>query len=429
MLLNTVQLALVGSLVAGAQAATCIKRSTTASSLSSATSLPASTTSSSASSTTSTALGCTVTPTSGATDDTPAIQAAIKACPSGTVVLPEGSVYTIGSQLTFTGCKGCTVQLDGTLNVTVDFDYWNNKGEIIHVDDIDGATLYSKSGTGLIDGNGQASWDYIVDGDTSYKRPNLFRCDGCTNFRMTGLYIRASPQFHVITSGNSKNVYYSNITLYSVSDSDNVAHNTDGFDIGPASYVTVENVHVTNDDDCIVLKPGADNVQARDIYCDGGHGLSVGSLGSSHGSNDSVTNSVFERATMVNNAKATGLKLYPGGPLHGSAFVSNVTWRDIYVDGCEYGMQIQSCYSAPNATYCAQYPSTATLVDVVWQNVTGVTDGHYKDVVANMNCPAGGLCDIHVSGFDVVSPTGGETVLCANVPADAGITCTSGASG
>lgn len=91
---------------------------------------------------------------SSTVDDVPAIQSAIKACPSGIIVIPSGKTYHINSQLSFAGCSGCTLQLNGELSASTDFDYWNAKGEIIHLQNINGATI---TGSGTINGNGQAS--------------------------------------------------------------------------------------------------------------------------------------------------------------------------------------------------------------------------------------------------------------------------------
>jgi galacturan 1,4-alpha-galacturonidase len=87
-------------------------------------------------------------------DDVPAIQAAIKACPSGTIVIPSDQTYHINSQLSFAGCSGCTFELNGELLASTDFGYWNGKGEIIYLQNIKGATI---TGSGTINGNGQAS--------------------------------------------------------------------------------------------------------------------------------------------------------------------------------------------------------------------------------------------------------------------------------
>jgi galacturan 1,4-alpha-galacturonidase len=252
--------------------------------------------------------------------------------------------------------------------------------------------------------------------------------DGSSNIQMSGITLKDAPMFHVVTSGNSQNVVYSDLTLYSVSTSSNVAHNTDGFDIGPASYVTVQNTQITNNDDCVVLKPGANYVTATGITCIGSHGLSVGSLAGGAGSDDIVTNSIFKNCTTSGSTKAAGIKYYPGGTTHGTGSVSNVTWEDIVCDSCDYAIQIQTCYSS-NSTYCAQYPSTGQISDVVFSGFSGTTSGHYGDAVANIDCSPAGTCGIVIEDFSVEAPDEASEVLCANTPSDLGVTCTVGASG
>lgn len=245
---------------------------------------------------------------------------------------------------------------------------------------------------------------------------------------MRGITIKSAPSFHVVTSGNSKDIHYSDLTLYSVSTSANVAHNTDGFDIGPASFVTVENTKVTNDDDCVVLKPGANYVTTTGVTCVGSHGLSVGSLAGGSGSNDIVMNSIFKNCTMSGGMKAAGIKYYPGGSTHGTGSVSNVTWEDIICDSCTYAIQIATCYSS-TAADCSANPSTGKIRDVVFSGFSGTTSGHYKDVVADIDCSVAGTCGIQIQGLTVKAPSGANKVVCANTPANLGVSCTSGASG
>lgn len=68
-------------------------------------------------------------------------------------------------------------------------------------------------------------------------------------------FINAPNVFHS-AAGNSKDIVYSNINLVSKSTSDNAAKNTDGWDVGPASYVTLTNINVSNQDDCVAFKAG-----------------------------------------------------------------------------------------------------------------------------------------------------------------------------
>ncbi|KAL2811408.1 pectin lyase fold/virulence factor [Aspergillus granulosus] len=108
--------------------------------------------------------------------------------------------------------------------------------------------------------------------------------------------------------------------MTAVSQSEYNPRNTDGFDIGEASYVTLENIKVVNQDDCVAFKPGCDYVTVRNIECNCSHGLSVGSLAKYPGSVDTVTNILVQGATMRNSSKAIGIKISRWTQLqHGSS--------------------------------------------------------------------------------------------------------------
>jgi len=131
---------------------------------------------------------------------------------------------------------------------------------------------------------------------------------------------------------------------------------------------------------------------------------------------------------MINSTKAVGIKVYPGGTSHGISIVSNITFEDVTVVNSDYAAQIQSCYGE-NATYCASYPSKANITDVVFRDFKGVTSLKYTPVVANLNCPKDGSCEVRFEGWGVEAGKGTAEVLCANVGGSPGIDCTEGASG
>jgi galacturan 1,4-alpha-galacturonidase len=133
----------------------------------------------------------------------------------------------------------------------------------------------------------------------------------------------------------------------------------------------------------------------------------------------------FERVIMNGSAEATGVKVYPGGPSHGTAPVVNVTWKDVVCENCNYAIQIQQCYGETD-TYCSEYSSTGLVRDVLFQNFTGVTS---QSVVANLDCPGNGTCEVKVDDMRVIANNGDNTLLCANIPIDTGVNCTTGASG
>lgn len=364
---------------------------------------------------------------SGSIDDVPAIEAAIKACPSGTIVIPAATTYYVNSAFTFAGCTGCTVQIEGTLKVASDTSYWEGRSAILTMSGITGAKVYSATGSGLIDGNGQDAYDLFAS-NSSYARPTLFYTTASSNIIIQNLRFKNAPNVFHSVGGSSTGIQFIDVSLSAVSKSANPAANTDGWDIGASSYVTITGATVINDDDCVAFKPGSNYVTVTNITCTGSHGLSVGSVGNKYGTTDVVQNVYVSGATMINSAKAAGIKLYPAGPSHGSATVTNITWDGIVVDNSDYAFQIQSCYGE-TAAYCAQYPSTAKLSGIVVKNVSGTTSTHYEPVVMNLDCPAAGTCGVTMSGVSLAAPSGTAKYLCANTPSTLGVTCTSGATG
>ncbi|KAI0429400.1 glycoside hydrolase family 28 protein [Xylaria sp. FL1042] len=364
---------------------------------------------------------------SSSIDDVPAIQSAIAACPSGTIVIPPSSTYYINSVFSFAGCSGCTLQIDGLLKVTSDTDYWEGRSAIFDLSGITGAKIYSSTGAGVIDGNGQEAWDRFAE-DSSYDRPTLFWINGSKNIIVQNLQFKNAPNVFHSACGDSSDIQYIDIDLTATSSSGNLPKNTDGWDIGPASYVSIAGATVVNDDDCVAFKSGANYVSVTDITCVGSHGLSVGSLGSKAGSTDTVQNIYVNGATMTDSTKAAGIKLYPAGSSHGTAVVKNVTWENIVVDNSDYAFQIQSCYSE-DEDYCDSTPSTAQLSDIVVKGVSGKTSSKYSPTIMNLNCPADGTCGVTMSSITVTPPSGSAKVLCANTPSGLGVSCSSGASG
>jgi polygalacturonase len=56
------------------------------------------------------------------------------------------------------------------------------------------------------------------------------------------------------------------------------AHNTDGFGFARSNNVILRNSKVLNQDDCVAITSGK-NITVSNMYCVGGHGLSIGSIG------------------------------------------------------------------------------------------------------------------------------------------------------
>ncbi|KAF9265082.1 glycoside hydrolase family 28 protein [Marasmius fiardii PR-910] len=356
-------------------------------------------------------------------DDVPAIEAAIKSCGNGgIIVISAGNTYQIRSTLDFTGCNGCEMQIEGILKMSDDTDAWNGVRAAILLTKINGATIHSLTGSGLVDGNGVEFWKRFAS-DSSFKRPTLMYISGGSNIVVENLAFKNPPNvFHSVTDG-ATNVRYNNLKLTATPKDGATPKNTDGFDVGSSTFVSITDTDVQNQDDCVAFKAGSNFVTVTDITCTGSHGLSVGSLGKS--SNDIVQNVIVKGATMINSSKATGIKLYDGTSGHGVATVRNVTYQDITVQNCDYAAQIQSCYESTGT--CV--PSKHIVDQVVWKNVVGTTSSKEDPVIADMNCPASGTCNISFQGFTVKSPSGKQNVLCSAVDGNLGLSCSGQADG
>ncbi len=194
-----------------------------------------------------------------------------------------------------------------------DTNYWEGVRAIILFNGVTGATIQSLTGSGIIDGNGQPFWNAFAT-NSSYARPTLVYTEASNEITFKNLNFKNAPNvFHSVTGG-STNVVYDTLTLTAAqADSTGaVPKNTDGFDIGSATSITIKNTVVSNQDDCVAFKAGSNFVTVTNITCTGSHGLSVGSLAGGAGSNDVVKNIIVNGATMIDSAKAVGIKLYKG---------------------------------------------------------------------------------------------------------------------
>ncbi|KAG8629815.1 hypothetical protein KVT40_001434 [Elsinoe batatas] len=146
----------------------------------------------------------------------------------------------------------------------------------------------------LLDGNGPIYWDGLGS-NGGVPKPNhfivlkkinggvvkdlkiknwpvhLFSISGCNNVDMFDLYLDNSDGFAPNYRSNGLPA----------------AHNSDGFDLISSTDFTIRDSVVLNQDDCVAITSG-DNVKVDNMYCEGGHGLSIGSVGGK--SNNNVTN-------------------------------------------------------------------------------------------------------------------------------------------
>lgn len=127
-------------------------------------------------------------------------------------------------------------------------------------------------------------------------RPNHFIAASklIGNSIIENLYIQNWP-VHLFTITGAVGLTIQNLVLNNTAgDAPNAAsgtlaaaHNSDGFDVSSSSNTIIKNTQVFNQDDCVAVTSG-NNITIDGLYCSGGHGLSIGSVGGK--SNNNVTN-------------------------------------------------------------------------------------------------------------------------------------------
>lgn len=124
----------------------------------------------------------------------------------------------------------------------------------------------------------------------------------------------------------------------SASDGLPAAHNSDGFDVSGSTNIIIKDTTVINQDDCVAVTSGSD-ITVDNLVCNGGHGLSIGSIGGK--SNNDVSNVLFTNSIVENSQNGARIKTNSGT----TGTVTNITWSNIKVSGIsDYGIDIQQDY-------------------------------------------------------------------------------------
>ena len=260
---------------------TSTSASSTITATSSSTAATSVSTTSSASSSTTSATPCFCT-------DYSQISAAVASCTDivlSNIAVPGGAAINLSALK-----AGATVTFDGltTFGFTnlSTFDPVTIGGK--------GITVTANPGA-VIDGNGQAYWDGLGSNGGVPKPDHFIVVKKVTgNSVIKNLYIQNWP-VHLFSISSCSDVVFEDLVLNntagwpanSASNGLPAAHNSDGFDVSSSSNMTIRRSIVLNQDDCVAITSG-NNMTVTDMYCHGGHGLSIGSVGLK--SNNNVTN-------------------------------------------------------------------------------------------------------------------------------------------
>ena len=234
-----------------------------------------------------------------------AIPAATAVCTAITldnINVPGNSTIDLSKLLT-----GTTVTFAG--NTT--FEYANADYTPIEVGGTN-ITITGAAGS-IIDGNGQAWWDGQGSNGGVTKPDHFITVSKALGSSVIeNLHIQNWPT-HCFSISGCTGLTLQNLVLDNrAGDAPNArssglpaAHNTDGFDLSTCTNTVLQDSTVYNQDDCVAITSG-NGITVSGIYCSGGHGLSIGSVGGK--SNNNVTNITFENSQVVNSQNGARIK-------------------------------------------------------------------------------------------------------------------------
>ncbi|KAF7922442.1 uncharacterized protein EAE98_007968 [Botrytis deweyae] len=315
-----------------------------------------------------------------------------------TIVLSALSVPS-GTTLDLTGLKsGTQVIFEGT--TTFGYEEWS--GPLLSVSGAD-ITVTGAAGNKL-DGQGAKYWD--GKGSNGGKtKPKFFYAHSLTGKSVIdGINILNSP-VQVFSINGASGLTLSNINIDN-SAGNSLGHNTDAFDVGSSSDITISGANVQNQDDCLAINSGT-GITFTGGTCSGGHGLSIGSVGGR--SDNTVSDIIIESSTVKNSANGCRIKTVSGA----TGSVSGVTYKDITLSGITtYGVVVEQDYEngSPTGTPTAGVPIT----DVTFSNVKGTVSSSATNVYVLCAKCSGWTWDVNVTG-------GKTSSKCAGLPT--GVKC------
>ncbi|KAF2105136.1 glycoside hydrolase family 28 protein [Rhizodiscina lignyota] len=365
------------------------------------------------------------------------LQGIKKANHGGELWLKKGETYVIGKKLDLSFLDDISVRLDGEIKFTDDVEYWQANNFFYSFQNtitfwVWGGKDIKIHGSGTLNGNGQRWYNEfagseILDPDNTFLRPVLFLTDNATNVEVSGIHFLNSPcwnNFFVRT----KNIKFDGVRFDATSNNASaLPKNTDGFDSYNVDGLTVLNTEVNVGDDCFSPKPNTTNIHVENLWCNGTHGVSMGSIGQYPGVLDYISNAYIKNVTLLNGQNGARLKAW-AGPNVGYGYISNITYEDIHIENTDNPIVLDQCYFDLNATTCAANPSKVNITDINFINVNGTSSGAEGKVVVDLTCSPGATCEgIHLENIDLTSPAGSPPeIVCSNINGDIGVRCTNG---
>ncbi|KAG9156545.1 hypothetical protein Leryth_006546 [Lithospermum erythrorhizon] len=319
----------------------------------------------------------------------------------GTVNVPSGTFKL--NTVTFQGpCKGIvSFKVNGILQAPSD-----SKGgaDWIKFSNVYGLQI---SGSGTFDGQGSTAWKHTKCNKGSSQSAictTSLKFNDVKNATIQGITSLNSKFFHLAIT-RCENFSINEITITAPEDSPN----TDGIHISNSNKVQVTNVKIGTGDDCISLGPGSTNINISSVKCGPGHGISIGSLGTS-------SDELPVQGVTVSDSSFTGTQNGARIKTFGSSVsnnVSDVIFQNIDVNDVKNPIIIDQHY-CPGSSCEQKGDSLVRISNVKFINIKGTST---SDVSVQLNCSESVPCqEIELQDLKLTRKDGQATTkaTCSN---------------
>ncbi|KAK7382786.1 hypothetical protein VNO80_01855 [Phaseolus coccineus] len=313
-----------------------------------------------------------------------------------TLLIPSSKIFLV-KRLNLSGpCKtpNVGIKFEGKIVAPSMNEWVGDSLSWIQIFYVNGLTIDADGGS--IDGYGSTWWQKC----RSCTRPTSLRFHSCNGLTVKNLSMSNSPGAHISVNG-CDGAFFSQININSPRDSPN----TDGFDIAVSKNIAIEDSTLATGDDCIAINGGCSYINATRLVCQGGHGISIGSLGKNK-SYETVEEVHVRNCSFIGTTNGARIKTWPGG----SGYARKITYEEIILEDVQNSIIIDQYYGikTPN-----EVEDAVKVSEVTYSGFNGTSA---SDKAINLNCSPSGCFNITLDQIYIVSSKSTKVyAFCKNI--------------
>ncbi|QCE04608.1 polygalacturonase [Vigna unguiculata] len=263
-----------------------------------------------------------------------------------TLLIPSNKIFLV-KRLNLNGpCKAPNVgiKFEGKIVAPSMNEWVGDSFSWIQVFYVNGLTIEGDGG--MIDGSGSTWWEKC----RRCRRPTSLRFHSCNGLTVKSLSMSNSPGAHISVNG------------------------CDG-------------------DDCIAINGGSSYINATRLFCKGGHGISIGSLGRNK-SHETVEEVHVQNCSFIDTTNGARIKTWPGG----SGYARKITYENIILQDVKNSIIIDQYYGIKTLSEVEE--DAVRVSEVIYRGFIGTSA---SEKAINLNCSPSGCSNITLEHIYIAS--------------------------